>query len=170
MRGARIARRSHTQYQRSVHPGERASNCPARMVGERIRAGRHQMPIGRPHGAREADDVGGQVAAGYDRGGGSDRPRGLELRRRDSEDRRRLRSLSGVVKATSTFPLCLSVKCAPVAQRTERMASDQKPPSAVLRAWGGERNGSGFPLSSPHQEASTLRRVAPLPARLRACV
>ena len=41
---------------------------------------------------------------------------------------------------------------APVAQRTERMASDQKPPSAVLQAWDGERNLLGFPLS---ESAST---------------
>jgi len=66
--------------------------------------------------------------------------------------------------ALSSFPLCLSVKRAPVAQRTERVASDQKPPSAVLRAWSAHRNGSGFPLSGCPSTSPTGR---PLQTRWR---
>ena len=36
------------------------------------------------------------------------------------------RSLSAGVRRSLGFPLCVSVKCAPVAQRTERVASDHQ--------------------------------------------
>jgi hypothetical protein len=49
--------------------------------------------------------------------------------------------------APSGFPLWLSVKRAPVAQRTERVASDQKPRCAVAQARDLERKVPSYPLS-----------------------
>ena len=72
--------------------------------------------------------------------------------RRRSRNARPMRSgdlgASRVAQWRPSYPLCLSVNRAPVAQWIEQLPSDHPGPSAVARAWDVERRGSSYLLCS----------------------
>ena len=58
-------------------------------------------------------------------------------------------------------------KYAPVAQWIEQLTSDYPGRCAVARAWAGERNGPGYPLSRGSLALSPIQRMdGPAPIRL----